>query len=665
MQDRTERVEATGQNYRGWQSDVIVDLIKRYGFPHITLNPGASFRGLHDSLVNYGGNQPPMMLCQHEEIAVQIAHGYAKATGKPMAVILHNLVGLLHACMAIYYAYIDRVPIFIIGATGPMDEGKRRPHIDWTHSALVQGNAVRDYVKWDYQPTAIEGVPESFARAYSIMTTEPQGPVYMCYDAALQEAPLDGEVALPPAGAAATPARMAPDPAAIAAIADKLIAAEHPLLLAEYAGRRAGGFESIVELAETTGAAVWDVNNALNFPNKHPLCLSMDKDTLRHTDLVVGLDVNDWEKQLTELNNAKRTREQLTPPSCDFVEIGFGEINISKWAFDYCRMQPCSVRALGDTALGIPELTRICKERIAADSKLQSRIAARKRAVGKRHDEVWAKWQQEARENWDASPITFARLALEVWEVIKDEDWVLTANNLKQQVRKLWDFDKPYRHPGVELGTSTQIGISLGVALGAQGQGARRGRHPARRRPDVRRRRAVGGGEIRNPDAGGDAQQPRLLQRLGAPDPHGEAARHRRGQGAYRDGSVRAGARFRRARPRHGLLRRRADRQAAGHPPRAPARARRGEEGPARAGGHDHAAPVNGDLVRVALGPGSRLRASWYLTAKDGRSLGRGTSAVCAGAPPSVRRHPLVSRASEARPGTQGPRAIPARVPSS
>ena len=110
---------------------------------------------------------------------MQIAHGYAKATGKPMAVILHDLVGLLHACMAIYYAYIDRVPIFIIGATGPMDEAKRRPHIDWTHSALVQGNAVRDYVKWDYQPTSIEGVPESFARAYSIMTTEPQGPVYV------------------------------------------------------------------------------------------------------------------------------------------------------------------------------------------------------------------------------------------------------------------------------------------------------------------------------------------------------------------------------------------------------------------------------------------------------------------------------------------------------
>src|SRR5881396_2333049 len=191
---------------RRWQSDVIVDLIKQFGFPYIALNPGASYRGLHDSLVNYGGNEPPMMLCQHEKIAVQIAHGYAKATGKPMAVILHDLVGLLHACMAIYYAYIDRVPIFIIGATGPMDEGKRRPHIDWTHSALVQGNAVRDYVKWDYQPSSIEGVPESFARAYSIMTTEPQGPVYMCYDAALQEAPLTSKVPLLPSEAAVTPA---------------------------------------------------------------------------------------------------------------------------------------------------------------------------------------------------------------------------------------------------------------------------------------------------------------------------------------------------------------------------------------------------------------------------------------------------------------------------
>ncbi len=464
-------MDAKVKNYTGWQSDVIVDLIKQYGFPFITLNPGASFRGLHDSLVNYGGNEPPMMLCNHEEIAVQIAHGYAKATGKPTAVILHNLVGLLHACMAIYYAYIDRAPVFIMGATGPMDEAKRRPHIDWTHSALVQGNAVRDYVKWDYQPTSIHGVPESFARAYSTMTTEPRGPIYMCYDAALQEEPLTEKVPLPPKTAVATPAPMAPDPRAVEAIADKLLKAEHPMLFAEFAGRREGGFESIVKLAETTGAAVWDINHSLNFPNKHPLCLSMDKESLRYTDLIVGLDVRDWEKQITELNSTKRTLEMLPPENCDFVEIGFGEIGISKWSFDYGRMQPCSIRALGDTALGIPELTRICRERIAKDSKLQKRIADRKAAVGKRHDAVWAKWQEESRKNWDASPITFGRLAHEVWDVIKNEDWVLTANDLKKQIRKVWDFDKPYRHPGVELGTSTQIGISIGVALAHKDKG--------------------------------------------------------------------------------------------------------------------------------------------------------------------------------------------------
>jgi acetolactate synthase-1/2/3 large subunit len=363
------------------------------------------------------------------------------------------------------------VPIFIAGATGPMHEGKRRPHIDWTHSALVQGNAVRDYVKWDYQPTAIDGVPESFARAWSVMTTEPQGPVYMCYDAMLQEEPLTTDVPLPPKGAVATPAPMMPDPAALAAIADRLLAAEHPLLIAEYVGRRAGGYESLVQLAETVGAPVWDIDSALNFPNRHKLCLSMDKDYPKSADLLVALDVRDWEKSLSDLDSTRRTVTPLLPESCERVEIGFGEIGISKWSFDYCRMQPCSIRALGDTSLALPELTRLCGERIAGDARLASRIAERRRAIEGRHDALWAKWQDDARKGWDSSPVSLQRFALEIWDVIKTEDWVLSANNLRNLVRRLWDFDKPYRHPGRELGTATQIGISLGVALAHNGSG--------------------------------------------------------------------------------------------------------------------------------------------------------------------------------------------------
>jgi len=308
-------------------------------------------------------------------------------------------------------------------------------------------------------------VPDSFARAYSVMTTEPQGPIYMCYDAALQEAPLAGDVALPPPDAVATPAPMMPDPRAIEAIADRLLAADNPLLLAEYAGRRTGGFENLVALAETVGAGVWDINNSLNFPNRHPLCISLDKGALKTVDVALGLDVRDWEKSTHELNSTKREVEPLVKADCDWLEMGFAEVGISKWSLDYGRMQPCSIRALGDTSLGIPALTRICAGRIAADAGLANRIAERKLAIGRRHDETWAKWQEEARRDWDATPMTTPRLAMEIWDVIKNEDWVLTANNLKNGVRKLWDFDKPYRHPGCELGTSTQIGISLGVAL--------------------------------------------------------------------------------------------------------------------------------------------------------------------------------------------------------
>ncbi|HVU44023.1 MAG TPA: thiamine pyrophosphate-binding protein, partial [Xanthobacteraceae bacterium] len=353
---------------KAWQSDVIVDLIKHYNFPFIALNPGASYRGLHDSLVNYGGNQPPILLCQHEKIAVQIAHGYAKATGKPMVAIVHDVVGMLHATMGIYYAYIDRCPVFVIGATGPMDESRRRPFIDWIHTANVNGEQLRHYVKWDYQPASIEGVPDSFARAYAAMMTEPQGPIYMCYDAWLQEQPLTRDVALPKASDNKVPVPMAADAKALGEVADRLLAAKYPVLMAEYVARSEGGFDNLVALADTVGAAVFDVHARLNFPNRHKLNLSCEKEIFRDADLILSLDTRDWEKS-THFND--RTKRQVVPhypPNCEMIEIGFGEINLSKWSMDYARMPTCALRVLGDTLTAIPELTRICRERIAKDS---------------------------------------------------------------------------------------------------------------------------------------------------------------------------------------------------------------------------------------------------------------------------------------------------------
>jgi acetolactate synthase-1/2/3 large subunit len=444
-----------------WASDVIVDMLHAYGLPHAALNPGASYRGLHDSIVNYGRNKPTMMLCQHEETAVQIAHGYAKASGKPMVAILHNLVGLLHANMAIYYAYADRCPVFIIGATGPMDETKRRPRIDWIHTALVQGEAVRAYTKWDYQPTVIDGVPESFARAYGVMMTEPRGPIYMCYDAWLQEQPLDHEV--PIGKKQQVPTRFAPDPKALKKVADLLAKAKRPVILAEFVGRDPEGYEALVTLAETLGAPVYDVGSRLNFPSRHPLNFSMVKDVFRDADLVLSLDTRDWERPTTELVSTTRKVTSLLPEGCKWIDIGFGDLEISSWAMDYQRLVHADLRVMADTTLAIPALTDLLRPSKAS--------AARMKHYSDLNRKVRAGWEKEAKEDWDASPITLPRLAHEVWQQIRKHDWVLTAGTLDEWARMIWDFDKPYRHPGKSLGTATQIGISLGVALAHRGKG--------------------------------------------------------------------------------------------------------------------------------------------------------------------------------------------------
>jgi len=455
----------------GWQSDVIADLIRQYEFPYITLNPGASYRGLHDSLVNHNNNEPPMLLCQHEKIAVQIGHGYAKASGQPLCVIVHNVVGLLHSVMGIYYAYVDRAPVFIIGATGPMDEAKRRPRVDWDHTANVQGQACRDYVKWDYQPGSVHGVPDSFARAYAVMMTEPQGPIYMCYDAWLQEDTLTEPVRLPAPTTPKQPSKIAPEPKALAEIADKIAAADWPVLLPQYVGRVASGMTDMVALAESVGAPVVDVHSRLNFPTNHPLDCRLQPKVFNNADLIVGLDCRDWEGRTHYNDRVNRTMKPHYPSNCDWVDIGFADIEISKWAMGYQKYPECSQRVLADTELAIPMLTELLKSRVKDNPKLAKKVQERSAAVKELHDKQRAKWLEQSKEGWDNQPITCARLATEVYKVIKDEDWVLTTNAFEDWALKLWDFDRSYRWPGKPLGTGTQIGMGLGIALAHRDKG--------------------------------------------------------------------------------------------------------------------------------------------------------------------------------------------------
>jgi acetolactate synthase-1/2/3 large subunit len=259
---------------------------------------------------------------------------------------------------------------------------------------------------------------------------------------------------------------MAADPTVLAQAADLVAAAARPVILAEYVGREPEGFHALVELAETTGIPVYDVESRLNFPSRHPLNVSYAGDVFRDADLVLCLDTRDWEKPTTELVSATREVTSIVPKGATWIDIGFGDLGLSSWAFDYQRMQHAQLQILADTTTAIPALTALLKTRIAGDAALRERIKSRTADTSVKSSTRREKWARDARVDWDASPITLPRLASEVWDAIKDEDWVLTAGTLEQWTRKLWDFDKPYRHPGRSLGTATQFGISLGVALG-------------------------------------------------------------------------------------------------------------------------------------------------------------------------------------------------------
>ncbi len=256
-----------------WGSDALAELLRRLGLRYIALVPGSSYRGLHDSLVNYNGNRDPqLLLCLHEEHAVAIAHGYAKVTGRPMAVAIHSNVGLMHASMAIYNAYCDRVPMLIIGATGPVDAARRRPWIDWIHTSADQGALIRPYSKWDDQPASVEAALDSLARAYSITREAPSAPAYVCLDVSLQEHSLATPPVIPDVGRDRSPRSHGPDAVAVKTTLDFLGQARRPLFLLGRLGRDEQDWDRRVALAERYGALVIsDLKNGAVFPTRHPL----------------------------------------------------------------------------------------------------------------------------------------------------------------------------------------------------------------------------------------------------------------------------------------------------------------------------------------------------------------------------------------------------------
>ncbi len=329
----------TPANTPGWGSDVIAESLRDLDIPYIALNPGASYRGIHDSIVNYLGNEKPqMILCLHEEVAVAIAHGYAKVTGKAMAAAVHSNVGLFHATMAVFNAWCDRMPVVIVGATGPVDAHKRRPWIDWIHTARDQGAIIRDYTKWDDQPASPQASREAIYRANWIANTTPQGPVYINFDAELQEAKLTEEMK------PVDPARFMPqtDTAPSAETVKKAAAilkgAKNIVILCGRTSRSVDAWNERVALAEGLNAKViCELKIGASFPTDHPLMAAIPAGSaippdaqaaVKAADVIVNLD---W----VDLGGVFKVTFGDEPPKAKVISVS-NDFRIHRgWSMDY------------------------------------------------------------------------------------------------------------------------------------------------------------------------------------------------------------------------------------------------------------------------------------------------------------------------------------------
>ncbi|MEN3308435.1 MAG: acetolactate synthase large subunit [Micromonosporaceae bacterium] len=448
----------TGQAALEWGSDPVAEVLRRLAVPYVALTPGSSYRGLHDSLVNYLGNtRPQLIVCLHEEHAVAVAHGYAKVTGEPLAVAVHSNVGLMHATMAIYNAFCDRVPMLVVGATGPLDAAARRPWIDWIHTAADQAALVRPYVKWDDQPGSVQAAVDALVHANAVTRSYPRAPVYVCLDAGLQEARLTGPVSFPPLDRFAP----TPPPAAPAALAEQiailLARAQRPLILAGRVGRSPAAWCDRVALAERLGAAVLtDLKVAAAFPTDHPLHVAppgvfltpAGRQLVGRADLILSLD---W----VDLGGTLRDVFPDVAATPTVISCSVDQHLHNGWSKDHFRL-PVS-------DLTVP---------YEPDSVVAALLSAPQLAAGTRRG--WAAPAEAAATSGDGQPdgISMSMLARALRAAVGDRAVCLSRLPLGWH-GEFWPFRHPLDYTGHEggAGVGAGPGLAVGAALALAGSG--------------------------------------------------------------------------------------------------------------------------------------------------------------------------------------------------
>jgi acetolactate synthase-1/2/3 large subunit len=450
-------------------SDFMVDVIKTLDIDYIASLPASTFRGLQESLLNYGMNKKPeFIMCLHEECAVAMAHGYAKVARKPMAAMVHGTVGLQHAAMAIYNAYSDRAPILVISGN-IQNTAARRPNVEWNHAALDQNALTRDFTKWDAQPTSLQACAESLVQAYDLATTAPMGPVVVTIDADIQEDPLPKEEEAQLRIPKLTPRRHPQgDDASVKEAAKMLVAAENPVIYVNRYGRSERAPALLVQLAELVHAPVIDGHGRMNFPSRHKYNHSGRREqALAQADLILALEpVELWGltndvRDLIGRPNLRLNRQA----NLKIIHIGTESLLVKPNYGEIQRYAPADLPIAGDAEATMPSLIEAVKRELTPQRAAQ--LAQRGAKLADMAPRLLEQARADAVYGWDASPISIARTSMELWEHLKTEDWTLPTETvfLSDYPHRLWDVTKPHNWIG---GSGAQgVGYNAPAALGA------------------------------------------------------------------------------------------------------------------------------------------------------------------------------------------------------
>jgi acetolactate synthase I/II/III large subunit len=462
-------------------SDFMVDVIKTLNIDYVCSNPASSFRALHESLIDYGGNRTPEFItCTHEESSVAMGHGYFKATGKPLMMLCHGTVGLQHATMAIYNAWCDRVPVICIGGTD-IDAAYRAPGVPTFHSAQDINALVRDFTKWDDQPVSLQHFAQSMVRAYKIAMTPPHEPVMLALDLGLQQEPVkahERESLYIPKYLPTAPPQA--DSNAVREAARLLAAAERPVIVVDRAARTPAGVGLLVELAETLQAPVIDQGGRMNFPNSHYLHQNARTQALiGNADVVLGLELSDyWATVNRFVDNGVDgigVNETVIKPGTRLIGISsVGLVTKSNYQ-DFQRFQSLDVDMAGDAEASLPALIEAVKAAIPGERR--AALEKRGEALRKAWADARVRTKAAAAVAWNASPISTARLSMEIWAQIKDFDFSLVSSsgNVSGWPNRLWKIEKHHNWLGGSGGYGVGYGspAAIGAALGNRDIGGR------------------------------------------------------------------------------------------------------------------------------------------------------------------------------------------------